>query len=62
MKVKVIDDNCISCGACQAICDDVFEIDEISKVKVDVVPEELEDLVVDAIESCPTEAIVRVED
>ena len=62
MKVKVIDDNCISCGACAAICDDVFEIDEISRVKVDVVPEELEDLVHEAIESCPTEAIVRVED
>lgn len=59
MKVKVIDDNCISCGACRDICDDVFEIDEISKVKVDVVPEELEALVEEAIESCPTEAIVR---
>lgn len=59
MKVKVIEDNCISCGACQAICDDVFEIDEVSKVKVDVVPNDLKDLVREAIESCPTDAIVE---
>jgi len=61
MKVIVDKDLCISCGACQAICDDVFEIDEISEVKVDVVPQEFEDLVVEAIESCPTDAIKEVE-
>lgn len=59
MKVKVIDDNCIGCGACAAICDQVFEVDEISKVKVDVVPEELKDSVNEAIESCPTDAIIE---
>lgn len=57
MKVKVIEDNCISCGACAAICPSVFEIDEVSKVMVDLVPENLKDEVVEAIESCPTEAI-----
>lgn len=60
MKVKVIEDNCISCGACEAICNQVFEIDEVSKVKIDVVPNDLKDLVEEAIETCPTEAIIEV--
>ena len=29
MKVKVNRDSCIGCGACAAICDDVFEIDDV---------------------------------
>lgn len=59
MKVKVNQDSCIGCGACQAICEDVFEIgnDGLSVVKVDVVPEEKVDMAKEAIESCPTGAI-----
>lgn len=59
MKVKVDKDTCIGCGACQAICDKVFEIndDGISEVKVKEVSEDLEQDVKDAIESCPVSAI-----
>lgn len=59
MKVKVNKDACISCGACIAICEDVFEMNEegISTVKKEEVPNDLEDQVKDAIESCPTGAI-----
>lgn len=59
MKVILNKDACIGCGACAAICDSVFEIDEtgVSKViKENVDGDEIE-LVNDAIESCPTEAI-----
>lgn len=62
-KVKVNQDLCIGCGACQAIADDVFEIDDtgLAAVKNETVAQELEEDVVDAAEGCPTSAIV-VED
>ncbi|HHW69257.1 MAG TPA: ferredoxin [Tenericutes bacterium] len=58
-KVKVSKDLCIGCGACQAICPDVFEIqdDGLATVYVDEIPEELESDVTDAAEGCPTGAI-----
>jgi len=64
MKVKVEQDICIGCGACQAICPDVFEIndDGLSQAVVENVPEENKDDVIEAIESCPTEAIKEIEE
>lgn len=58
-KVKVSKDLCIGCGACQAICPDVFEIgdDGLAHVYVDEFPEELEDDITEAAEGCPTGAI-----
>jgi ferredoxin len=45
---------------CADVCPDVFEMDNEDKaiVKVDVVPEDLEDSCRDAADSCPSEAIV----
>lgn len=62
MKVKVNQDACIGCGACQAICEDVFEINDegLSTVKVETVSDDLKEDVIDAIESCPTAAIEEV--
>ena len=62
MKVKVNQDACIGCGACQAICEDVFEINDegLSTVKVETISDDLKEDVVDAIESCPTAAIEEV--
>ncbi len=62
MKVKVHDDLCIGCGACAAICDEVFELNDegISEVVVDSVSEDNEENVKEAIESCPTDAIEEV--
>ncbi len=59
MKVKVNKDACIGCGACAAICDEVFEINDegLSEAKVEEVKEELQDEVRDAADSCPTGAI-----
>ena len=59
MKVKVNQEACIGCGACQAICDDVFELndDGLSTVKKEEVTEELSEAVNDAKDSCPTGAI-----
>ena len=59
MKVKVDKDTCIGCGACQAICSDVFEYgdDGIMDVKVEVVPAGAEEDVLDAKDGCPVAAI-----
>lgn len=59
MKVKVNRDSCIGCGACAAICDDVFEIDDegLSVAKKEEVTEDKKQEVQDAQDSCPTGAI-----
>ena len=59
MKVKVDKDTCIGCGACQAICSDVFEYgdDGIMDVKAETVPNEYEDDGMDAKYGCPVDAI-----
>lgn len=62
MKVKVNKDACIGCGACAAICEDVFEINDegLSFVKTEKVAEDKEEQVRDAIDSCPTGAIEEI--
>lgn len=59
MKVIVKQDACIGCGACAAICDEVFEINEegLSEVKNEEVEASVEQAVQDAVDSCPTGAI-----
>lgn len=63
MKVRIIEEACIGCGACEAICDSVFKLNDegISTVIVDEVPEEFEEDVREAAESCPTDAIEIIE-
>ena len=60
MKVKVNQDACIGCGACAAICSEVFELNDegLSKAKTEDVKEENKDEVRDAADSCPTGAIL----
>ncbi len=65
MKVEVNRDACIGCGACEAICPEVFELDDeglstAKKKKVEK-EKEKEEEVRDAADSCPTGAI-EVED
>lgn len=62
MKVKVNQEACIGCGACVAIAEEVFDINDngLSEVKVDVVSEENKDKAQEAIDSCPTAAIEEV--
>lgn len=61
MKVKVNKDACIGCGACVAICEKIFEFNDegISTVKKEEVPKEEEQAAREAIDSCPTGAIVE---
>ena len=59
MKVKVNKDACIGCGACAAICDNVFEINDegLSEVIDENVKKDDEQAVQDAVDACPTGAI-----
>ncbi len=61
MKVKVVEDECVGCGYCEANCPEVFEVDSCSHVKVDTVLDEYKDKVIEAMEGCPTGAIKEVE-
>lgn len=58
MRVIVDEDMCSGTGLCTRICSDVFEIvDDVSHVRVDPVPAELEDQVAEAVHLCPLQAI-----
>jgi len=64
MKVKVNPNACIGCGACAAVCPEVFELtdDGIAKEKEEIVKEEDKDGAIEASEGCPTSAIEVKED
>ena len=55
MTVKVNDD-CISCGACEAICDAVFSIEDKAVVNEAAVADNI-DAVNEAAAACPVSAI-----
>ena len=59
MKLVVDKDICIGCGACAAICPDVFEIDDegLATSIANEVAEEVMDDAIDAKEGCPVDAI-----
>ena len=69
MKVKVNQEACIGCGACQAIAPSVFQFSDEGYAEtkeetnnLDTMEEELKNDVMDALEGCPTSAIVEVEE
>ena len=58
MKVSVDADLCTGCELCIDTCPEVFEMeDDVSKAKVEVVPEDAEESAREAAEDCPVEAI-----
>lgn len=61
MKISVNQEACIGCGACLAIAEDLFEMnaDGLSEAKVAEVPQDKQDQANEAVESCPTGAIVK---
>lgn len=64
-KITVDKEKCIGCGACVGLVDDVFEFgdDDLAQVKENIdfdnISEDLKDEIKDAIEGCPTEAIIE---
>jgi len=62
MKVNIINDKCIGCGNCVALTESkVFDFndDGLAETIVEIVPEDMEETVKDAITQCPTEAIIE---
>lgn len=59
MKVKVLDNLCIGCGACAALVPDEFDFndDGLAYAVNEEVKEENKELVKDAEGNCPTGAI-----
>ena len=70
MKTKIIREDCIECGNCNAICPDVYDYDEDGIAYCIVDNNEMKDeilekyysLVLEAQENCPTEAVYVEED
>lgn len=52
---------CVSCGACQALCPDIFEVKGISKVKPGADLNKHADLIREAAEMCPVSVITYAE-
>ncbi len=61
MKVVINRDNCIGCGACEAICPEVFQLDDdgLSTVKCSDFKNIKDEDIQEAVESCPTSAIAK---
>lgn len=61
MKVRILEEECTGCEACVEAMEEVFEMTkdgDLARVKMDIVPPELEDEVQEVAEDCPAEAIV----
>lgn len=53
-----VNENCIGCGVCAGMCEDVFHMTDDGFAKaIGQVPEEFEELAKEAGESCPVDAI-----
>lgn len=59
MKIKKVDivPGCISCGSCEFICPQVFEVKDVATVRLDVLLSKHEALVDEAAEMCPVNVI-----
>jgi ferredoxin len=59
MKVKVDSNSCIGCGACVAVCPNVFDLTDegYAAAKVSEVAEEDKASCGEAMEGCPVSAI-----
>ena len=59
MKAAVDRDSCIGCGNCEAVCPDVFVLDDENKstVIINLIPKEFEACAKEAAEQCPVNAI-----
>ena len=70
MKTRIIREDCIACGNCNAICPDIYDYDEdgIAYCIIDennmkeVVPDKYRSWVLEAQVNCPTEAVYVEED
>ncbi len=59
MKVRIDAEACVGDGACVDVCPDIFEMaDDIARVKMSTVPQELQAACKEAADECVVEAII----
>jgi ferredoxin len=57
-KVYIDQEECIGCGTCEELCPQVFQLDEESQKAQVIMPEGgPEELIEEAMESCPVSCI-----
>ena len=52
-----IEDGCTACALCEQICPEVFEMDDVARVKADADFNANEDKIREAADSCPVSVI-----
>ena len=58
MKKIYINDDCTSCGLCEDICPEVFELQDIAVVRDGVDINDYADSIREAADSCPVDVII----
>lgn len=56
-RVSVDGSLCVASGQCEIFCPEVFEVGQVSSVKLALPPSELYESLHDAADACPTRAI-----
>lgn len=61
MEVRIDEELCTGCGLCEETCPDIFKMDEDKDIAVVIktdYDEYDEECIQEAVESCPSEAII----
>lgn len=59
MKVVIDPDLCTGCGLCVDTAPEIFElVEDIAQVKIENVPDDIEESVRQATDECPSQAIL----
>jgi len=58
MKKVTIEPGCITCGLCEFVAPDVFEVTDVSRVKEDADIARNLEAIEEAVRSCPVQVIV----
>mgnify|MGYP002134156234 CR=1 FL=1 len=61
MKKLWIEPGCITCGMCEFIAPKIFEVTDISHIKIDGNIEENLDLIEQSVQECPV-SVIKYED
>ena len=56
-KVRIDEDACTGCGICEDNCPEVFEVNDVARVKENTDFNKYEEEIKEAVEDCPSEAI-----
>ena len=57
VKVWIDEDECTGCGLCEDVCPEVFELNDVAKVKEGADFNKFGEKIKEAAEDCPSEAI-----